>query len=70
MGYNPQESLENTLNTHLSLDSSPHSSAEFLPLTVVSTWMSQEVRTWFVNGLFHLLIKGGILGLQPTNPNH
>ena len=29
------------------------------------TWMSQEVRNWLVNGLFHLLINGAYWGYNP-----
>ncbi len=32
-----------------------------------ATWMSQEVRKWLVNGLFHLLISGALIGVK-TNP--
>ena len=34
-----------------------------------STWMSQEVSKWLVNGLVHLLINGVYWGYKPLS-NH
>ena len=46
MGYNPQESLENTINTMGTCTLGVHPS-----LSLEGTWMSQEVSKWLVNGL-------------------
>ena len=38
--------------------------------SIKTTWMSQEVSNWLVNGLFHLLINRGLIGVKkPTDPN-
>ncbi len=38
-------------------------------ITRSTTWMSQEVSKWLVNGLFHLLINGVYWGYTPLT-NH
>ena len=40
------------------------STAELLHLDSSKvTWMSQEVGKWLVDGLFHLLVNGGFIGV-------
>ena len=54
MGYNHQESLENTI-IHSNLNMTQGKSSQ-------ATWVSMEVR---INGLFHLLLNGVHRGYNP-----